>query len=217
MQFDIITIFPEIFDSYFNESILGRARAEQKISIFTHDIRKNAINDYGQVDDKPYGGGPGMLLMFEPLYNTLKKIKRLPKSKVILMSAKGRIFTQKKAQNYTELDQLILICGRYEGVDERIMDFVDEEIRIGDYVLTGGEVASMVIADAITRLIPGVLGKDESNQDESHSIKGELEYPHYTRPESVTIKDEKLDVPKILLSGDHAKIEAWRQKHKKQA
>lgn len=216
MQFDLVTIFPEILDSYFNESILGRARSEQKISIFTHDIRKFAINDYGQVDDKPYGGGVGMLLMFEPLYKTLKNIPRLPKSKVVLLSAKGKIFTQSKAQDYTQLDQIIFICGRYEGVDERIMEFVDEEIRIGDYVLTGGELGAAVVTDAIARLIPGVLGKDKSNQDESHSIIGELEYPQYTRPESIQIEGKKLDVPKVLLSGDHAKIAAWQKNHKKQ-
>jgi len=215
MQFDIITIFPEIFDSYFNESILGRAREKNQVSIFTHDIRKNAINDYGQVDDKPYGGGPGMLLMFEPLYQTLKNIKKKDNYIVVLMSAKGRKFTQEKASDYSKLDQVILICGRYEGVDERIMEYIDEEISIGDYVLTGGEIPAMIITDAVTRLLPGVLGKDESSEDESHSIDGELEYPQYTRPEKIAINGKNLTVPSILLSGDHAKIGAWRQKHKK--
>jgi len=215
MQFDIITIFPEIFDSYFNESILGRAREKNQVSIFTHDIRKNAINNYGQVDDKPYGGGPGMLLMFEPLYQTLKKIKKKENYKVILMSAKGKKFTQEKAQDYSKLEQVIIICGRYEGVDERILEYIDEEISIGDYVLTGGEIPAMLITDAVTRLLPGVLGKDESSVDESHSIDGELEYPQYTRPENIDINGKSLTVPGVLLSGDHAKIDQWQKKHKK--
>lgn len=215
MQFDIITIFPKIFDSYFNESILKRAKNKGKIKINIHDIRKNAINKYGQVDDKPYGGGPGMVMMLEPIYKTLKDIKRKKNSKIILFSAKGKTLEQSVVKKYSKLNQLIMICGHYEGIDERIMEFVDEEISIGDYVLTGGELPAMIVTDAVTRLILGVLGKDESTKDESHSKKGVLEYPQYTRPEKAKINNKTCSVPSVLLSGNHKKIANWREKNKK--
>ena len=215
MQFDILTLFPKIFDSYFNESILKRAQESSKIKINIHDIRDNAINDYGKVDSKPYGGGPGMVLMFEPIYKTLQNVKRLKSSKTVLFAAKGKTLEQKTVSDYSKLDQIIMICGHYEGVDERIMEFVDEEISIGDYVLTGGELPAMVLTDSVARLIPGVLGKDESSEDESHSKKGILEYPQYTRPESIKANGKSFDVPEVLLSGNHKKIAEWREKNKK--
>ncbi len=215
MQYDILTIFPNIFDSYINESILGRAQKSKKIKIKVHDIRKNATDKHKTVDDKPYGGGPGMVMMVEPIYKTLKKIKRKENSKVVLLSAKGKTWTQQKAQRYKNLDQLILICGHYEGVDERVNNFIDEEISIGDYVLTGGELGALVLLDSTARLIPGVLGKEASLKEESHSKKGYLEYPQYTRPEIFKIVKKQYKVPEILLSGHHAKIEEWRQKNSK--
>jgi len=215
MKYDILTIFPNIFDSYINESILGRAQKSKKIKIKIHDIRKNAVDKHNTVDDKPYGGGPGMVMMVEPIYKTLKKIKRKKNSKVVLLSAKGKTWTQQKAQRYKNLDQLILICGHYEGVDERVKNFIDEEISIGDYVLTGGELGAMVLIDSTARLISGVLGKKESLKEESHSKKGYLEYPQYTRPEIFKAGKKEFKVPKMLLSGHHAKIDDWRQKQSK--
>lgn len=215
MQYHILTIFPKIFNSYINESILGRAQKSKKIKIKVHDIRKNAADKHGTVDDKPYGGGPGMVMMVEPIYKTLKKIKKKKNSKVVLLSAKGNTWTQQKAQKYKNINQLILICGHYEGVDERIKNFIDEEISIGDYILTGGELGAMVMIDSISRLIPGVLGKEESLKEESHYKKGYLEYPQYTRPEVFKVGKNKFSVPEVLLSGHHAKIEEWREKHSK--
>lgn len=214
MRFDILTIFPKMLDSYLNESILKRAQKKKLIEIKKHDLRENAINKHGQVDDKPYGGGVGMVLMFEPIYKTLKKIKRSKKSKIILLSAKGKTFDQKTARKFSKMDQLIMICGRYEGIDERVLKLVDQEISIGDFVLTGGELAAGVIIDATSRLIPGILGKDASSEDESFSQKNILEYPQYTRPEKVKLNKKILRVPKVLLSGDHKRIEKWRQEQK---
>ncbi|MBU0963851.1 tRNA (guanosine(37)-N1)-methyltransferase TrmD, partial [Patescibacteria group bacterium] len=218
MRFDVITIFPEIFNSYFNESIIKRARKKKKINIKIHDLRKYTSDKHKTVDDRPYGGGPGMVLKIEPLYKCLKAIKKKSarggsatggKSKTILLSAKGKTFNQTLASHYKNLDQLILICGHYEGVDERIKKYIDQEISIGNYVLTGGEVPAMVIVDSITRLIPGVLGDKNSPKDETFSkSKYYIEYPHYTRPEN--FKGQK--VPEVLLSGNHSKIANWRQK-----
>src|SRR3989338_2833122 len=213
MQYDIITIFPEILDSYFNESILKRAQKAKKITIKTHDLRKYAKGRHKQVDDTPYGGGPGMLLMVEPIYKALKKIKKKKKSKIILLDPAGRQFSQKLAQNYTKLDQLIFICGRYEGIDARVDKLVNEKVSIGPYVLSGGELASAVIIESVARLLPGVLGKFESTQYETFSGKKAdvIEYPQYTRPEIFN----KWQVPKILLSGNHQEIDKWRKSQKK--
>jgi tRNA (guanine37-N1)-methyltransferase len=244
MTFHIITIFPEIFSSYFNESIIKRALDAGKIKIKIYDLRDWTTDKHRTVDDAPYGGGAGMIMKVEPLYKALKTLNFqfpipnfLPSAKaledrqtisndspnrVILTSAKGKKWSQQKAEEYKKLDNLVIICGRYEGVDERILNFVDEEISIGDYVLTGGEIPAMVMADSISRLIPGVLGNAESLKEESHSIKSEnqkpespnqnLEYPQYTRPE-VFIDDNgnEYKVPEILLSGNHAEIEKWRR------
>ena len=204
MKFDIITIFPNAFDSYFNESIVKRAQNKKLIKINIHNLRNYTTDKHKTVDDKPYGGGPGMVMMVEPIYKAVKKIKGKSKAKVILFSAKGKKFDQKIAQKFSKLDRLIMICGHYEGVDERVGKYIaDEEISIGDYVLTGGEIPAMVVTDAVARLIPGVLGKKESLEE----IKGS--YPVYTRPEIFN----KLKVPKVLLSGNHKKIEELRKKY----
>ncbi|NQU83462.1 MAG: tRNA (guanosine(37)-N1)-methyltransferase TrmD [Parcubacteria group bacterium] len=212
MKINILTIFPKILDSYINESILKRAQKKKLVSFKVHDIRSSAKDKHKTTDDKPYGGGPGMVMKVEPIYNALKKIKKDKKSRIILLSAKGKTFNQKHAKQLSKYNQLILICGRYEGVDERVAkNLADEEISIGDYILTGGELPAMIISDAVARLIPGVLGQKESLIEESFSEEGCLEYPHYTRPEEF----KKWKVPKILLSGDHKKVEEWRKKQMK--
>jgi tRNA (guanine37-N1)-methyltransferase len=216
MKFKIITIFPRIFDSYLNESIIGRAQANKIISVKTSDLRDYATDKRRSVDDTPYGGGAGMVMKVEPLYKAIKAaVKRKnPKRKIILLSAKGRPWTQELAKKYSQLDELVFICGRYEGVDERILNFIDEEVSVGDYVLTGGELGAMIIIDSVTRLLPGVLGNAESPVDESHSRAGVLEYPQYTKPEIFKVKNKKYRVPGVLLSGDHKKIAGWREDHK---
>ncbi len=210
MQFDIITVLPDAF-GYLEQSILGRAQKGKKIKVRIHDLRTWTTDKHRTVDDRPYGGGPGMVLKVEPLHKAITAVrKKRGKVKVVLMSAKGESFTQIMARKWTKLDQLVLIAGRYEGVDERVMEYVDAEISIGDFVLTGGELPAMAIVDAVTRLLPGVLGKDASSVDESHSEAGLLEYPQYTRPEVFKRKR----VPKELLSGDHKAIAAWQKKHR---
>jgi len=239
MTFNIITIFPHIFDSYFNESIIKRAQKNKLIKIKIHDLRQWADGRHKTIDDAPYGGGAGMVMRVEPIYKALQRITHsmkhiaktslikgdmeILKSKVILLSAKGKRWSQPTAKKYSQLDNIILICGRYEGIDERVKKFVDEEISIGDYVLTGGEIGAMAIVDSIARLLPGVLGNATSALDESHSIPGLLEYPQYTRPNvfsaslliSPGYKKKKLKVPPVLLSGNHKKIKEWRKKKMK--
>ncbi|MBI2984015.1 MAG: tRNA (guanosine(37)-N1)-methyltransferase TrmD [Candidatus Kerfeldbacteria bacterium] len=211
MRFDILTIFPGMFDAYLGESIIKRAQKKKLVSLRFHDLRDFATDKHRSVDDRPYGGGPGMVMKVEPIYKTLKAVPRHSKRRVLLMSAKGKMFTHADAKRLSKYKQIIIICPRYEGVDERAVDYVDEEISIGPYVLTGGELPAMVAIDAVTRLIPGVLGKDESSVDESHSQEGTLEYPQYTRPEVF----RKKRAPKELLSGNHKDITAWREKMKK--
>ncbi|MEA3272870.1 MAG: tRNA (guanosine(37)-N1)-methyltransferase TrmD [Patescibacteria group bacterium] len=212
MKIDILTIFPNMFDCYLNESILKRAQKKKLVSFKIHDIRKFTKDKHKTADDKPYGGGPGMVMKVEPIYSTLSKIKKTKKTRVVLLSAKGKTFNQKTAKRLAKYNQLILICGRYEGVDERVAKHLtNEEISIGDYVLTGGELPAMVVADSVTRLIPDVLGKKESLAEESFVKEGYLEYPHYTRPEEF----KKWKVPKVLTSGDHKKIDEWRKKESK--
>lgn len=211
MRFDFITIFPDIFSSYLNESILKRAQAKKKVAFHFHNLRDYTADKHRTVDDRPYGGGVGMVMKVEPIYKALKALPKNRKRRVLLMSAKGKTFTQADAKRLGKYNQLVIISPRYEGVDERVLDYVDEEISIGNYVLTGGELPAMIVADAVTRLLPGVLGKDESSHDESHSEPGVLEYPQYTRPEVF----QKQRVPKELLSGHHKDIAAWRKKMKK--
>lgn len=205
MTFDIITLFPDMFTGPFDQSIIQRAKDKNLVKIYLHDLREEAVDDRGSVDDRPYGGGVGMVLRIEPIFNILQKIES---SKVVLLDARGQTFTQAKAQEYSKLDQITFICGHYEGVDERVKEhLVDETISIGNYVLTGGEIPTMVIVDAVTRLIPGVLEKPEATQIESFSSENILEYPQYTRPEEFN----GWKVPEILLSGNHAAIKKWRE------
>lgn len=205
MRFDIITIFPEIFNSYINESIMKRAREKGLITIETHDLREYTSDKHRKVDDSPYGGGPGMVLKVEPIFKAVQKVKMIKKGKkarVILFSTRGQKLDAKTAKRLSKYDQLILICGRYEGVDERVAEKIaDEEISIGDYVLSGGELPALVLTEAVARFIPGVLGKYESLED----VKGS--YPTYTKPEVF----KKWKVPPVLLSGNHKKIDEWRK------
>lgn len=210
MRFDVLTIFPEAFTSYLNTSILKRAQAQKKIRVVLHDIRQQATDRHRTVDDRPYGGGVGMVMKVEPIVKTLAKVPKLKKKRVLLFSAKGKRLTQADVRRWSNYQQLVMVCPRYEGVDERVVDYVDEEVSIGDYVLTGGELPALIVIDAVARLQKGVLGKDESSHDESHSQAGVLEYPQYTRPEVY----KKKRVPKVLLSGDHAAIKVWRDKQR---
>ncbi len=218
MQFHIITIFPKIFDSYFNHSILARAQKQGLVKINIYDLRQWADDPHRQVDDRPYGGGPGMVLMPGPIIKAIQDIKKKTsvQTQTILFSARGQAWTQAKARNLArKQDDIIMICGRYEGVDERVRYFVDKTISIGKYVLTGGELPAMVVVDSITRLLPGVLGNKQSAKDESFSQANVLEYPQYTRPEVLEINGQKFQVPDVLLSGNHAAIKKWREKQKK--
>ena len=211
MRFDILTIFPNLFKSFANEALVARAQAKKIITITPHLLRDSGEGPHRKVDDRPYGGGAGMVMMAAPIANELKKIKRKKKTKIIVFSAKGKKFDQAMARRYSKLDQLIRICGRYEGIDERVAQHLaDEEVSIGDYILFGGEVPAMVVMEAVTRLLPGALGKPASLDEESFSKIG-LEYPHYTRPEVFG----KYKVPPVLLSGNHAKIAEWRKKKSK--
>ena len=208
MKIDILTLFPEMFNGPFDASIIKRAESRDLIKVKVHDLRKWGEGERRNVDDRPFGGGPGMLLRVDIIDNALKDLRK-KSSKVILLDATGTKYTQQKAVELSKLEHIILIAGHYEGVDHRVHEnLVDEVISIGDYVLTGGEIPAMVIVDSVIRLIPGVLGKDESSIDESHKIPGYIEYPQYTRPEDY--KGHK--VPRVLLSGNHAEIDKWRKK-----
>jgi|SRR3989338_350861 len=236
MRFDIITIFPQIFDSYFGESILKRAQKNGKIEIVAHNLRDYTHDKHKSVDDTPYGGGAGMVLMVEPIIKAVEKIVNRKsrsggKTKIVILSAKGKQFNQKIAYDWAKkYDRIILVSGRYEGIDERVKSILRaEEVSIGLYVLTDGDVAAMAVVSAVARLIPGVI-KLESLAEESHwnlLLKEEqsagsqkleargLEYPHYTRPEVFEYKGKKYKVPKVLLSGDHKKIDIWREEWRK--
>ena len=214
MRFDIVSIFPESFASYFDASILKRACKKGLIEIHTHNLCDFTSDKHKTVDDTPYGGGAGMVLKIEPIWRCIQFLKskiknQKSKTRIILFSAKGKTFTQANAQRLSKYKRLVLICGRYEGVDERVAKyFADEELSIGDYILTGGEIPAMVVVDAVTRLIPGVLGNIESAKTESHSEKGIMEYPQYTKPKEF----RGMKVPEVLLSGNHQKIDQWRKK-----
>lgn len=220
MRIEILTIFPNMFLSPFAESMVARAVKKELLKITIHDIRKWSDDNYQSVDDHPYGGGAGMVMKIEPIYKALKEIRAglEGNTKVYIMSAKGKTFTQSFAKelNSSNIENLILICGHYEGIDERVaQEFSDGEISIGNYVLSGGEIPAMVIVDTLARLIPGVLGNEESLTMESHDQEGVLEYPHYTKP-AVFITDDgkELKVPEVLLSGDHKKIAEWREQNR---
>jgi len=207
MQIDVLTLFPKMFDAVTSESILKRAREFNKLELKIHNIRDYTKNKHRKVDDRPFGGGAGMVFNCQPVIDALLKIKsKRPKTKVILMSPKGKQLNQRLVSQISKHKSITLICGHYEGVDERIKEYVDQEISIGDYILTGGEIPAMVVIDSIIRLLPGVLGDKDSNIDESFS-NGLLEYPHYTRPAVYN----KRKVPDVLLSGNHRQIERWRK------
>ena len=213
LRFEVLTLFPEIFSSFLEESLIKRALEKRLLSISLANFRKHGLGKHLQVDDSPYGGGPGMILRIDPLVLTLEEKKDFHQSQgrethTILVSPQGQPFTQKKAKELRERNSVLtLVCGRYEGFDERIRCIVDEEISGGDFVCMGGEVISMAIIESVSRLRPGFLGNQESSKNESFS-QSMLEYPQYTRPASYA----GMDVPKELLSGNHEKIAAWRQK-----
>jgi tRNA (guanine37-N1)-methyltransferase len=207
MQFDIITIFPKVFGSIFDESIIRRAQDKKKIKIKVHDLRDFSKDKHRKVDDRPFGGGPGMVFTPQPLFDAIAKIKGRRKAHVIYMDPGGKTLTQSHAKQLTKYKNLIIICGHYEGIDERVRErLVDESISIGDYILTGGELPAMVLIDAVTRLLPGVLGDPDSIIDESFSINL-LEYPAYTRPADF----RGMKVPDVLLSGNHSEIKKWQK------
>ncbi len=207
MKFNVLTIFPEILAGALKESVLGKAVDKGIIELNLVDTREFAQDKHRMVDDYPYGGGPGMVMKPEPIFLAAESLETQPDTPVILLSPQGEVFTQELAQEFSEKGELVLICGRYEGVDERIMEGLNtREISIGDYVISGGEFAALVIIDAVSRLIPGVLGDERSCEDESFTT-GLLEYPHYTRPASF----RNLDVPDVLISGNHARIDRWRK------
>lgn len=241
-QFDIITIFPEMFESYFGESIIKRAQQKKLIKIKIHNLRDYTTDKHRKVDDKPYGGGPGMILMVEPIAKTLLQATsyQLPakkKRRIIMLTPAGKRFTQREAERLAKYDQLVLLCGRYEGFDARIDELVDEKISIGDYVLAGGELPAMVVMEAVARHVPGVVGHENALDEETFSPPSAeasggkkdldyIEYPQYTRPEifkwqmlarqsrgggGANGKWRRLAVPKVLLSGNHAAIKKWRQ------
>lgn len=214
MKITILTLFPEYFDSVVTASIIKKAQEKNLVEFNIVNIRDYAQDKHKITDDRPFGGGPGMVMKVEPIDLALQDLgfkKGTQKSKVVLTSAKGKLFDQNVAREYVQLEDLVLICGHYEGVDERVaQNLIDAEIRIGDYVLTGGEPAATVILDAVTRLIPGVLGNEQSSVGESHENPGELGHPVYTRPEEYN----SWKVPEVLLSGDHQKISEWRKNKK---
>jgi len=205
MKIDVLTLFPAMFAGPLDESIVRRARDTGKLDLQLHNLRDYTHDRHRTVDDRPFGGGPGMLLKPEPIFEAVEHL-RGEKTRVILLSPAGRLFNQAVAQELAQREHLLLICGSYEGVDERVRQFlVDEELSIGDYVLTNGALPAMVIIDAVTRLLPGVLGDDQSAHEESFS-RGWLEYPQYTRPADF----RGMRVPEVLLSGHHAQIAEWQ-------
>jgi tRNA (guanine37-N1)-methyltransferase len=241
MQFDVITIFPEIFNSYLKEALISRALEKKMIKFKAHNLRDWAEDKRKTIDDRPFGGGLGMVIKAEPVFKAVIDIKKKNlESKTILLTPRGQKFNQKKAYQYSKLGQLIIICGRYEGVDERVAKHLaDEEVSLGDYILMGGELPALTIFEATARLVPGVIGKKETFLAEKtikdkKKIEGMVEVPQYTRPETFVLKDvlkkrvpdiklkkkktsqvlcSRWRVPKDLISGDHRKIEAWRKKH----
>jgi tRNA (guanine37-N1)-methyltransferase len=214
-KFQVITLFPDMFSGVFENSMMWKAQKDGIVQLSTIDLRQFGLGPRKTVDDTPYGGGDGMLLRIEPLWNAVKQAKENdPGAKVLLMTPRGRRWKQAVAQQYSEADHgYIFICGRYEGYDERILKVVDEEVSVGDYVLTGGELPAMTIIDSIVRLIPGVLGGETSTEIESFSDGETLEFPQYTRPEEF----EGMRVPEVLLSGHHGEIARWRQANSKKA
>lgn len=209
MRIDILTLFPEMCERVLNESILGRAKRAGIVELYAHDIREFAGNKHNRVDDAPYGGGKGMVMQAEPIYQCYKSlfVEGEDKLHLIYMSPKGKTFKQSDALRLAQYDRIVLLCGHYEGVDQRVIDeIVDEEISVGDYVLTGGELPALIVTDAVCRMLPGVLSEEVCFTEESH-FNGLLEYPQYTRPE---IWHER-PVPEVLMSGHHLNIKKWRE------
>jgi tRNA (guanine37-N1)-methyltransferase len=214
MQFEVFTLLPDVFPPYLESSILQRARQRGLIDVRVHNIRDYTHDRHHTTDDTPYGGGGGMVMKPEPVFEAVESVLGLSPTPapplafpIILLTPQGRVFTQRVAEEYAQHERIALLCGRYEGVDERIREhLVTDEISVGDYVLTGGELPALLIIDAVSRLIPGVLGDPTGAEDDSHSM-GLLEYPHYTKPAEF----RGWKVPEILLSGDHGKIEKWRR------
>ncbi len=214
MIIDVLTLFPHMFDGVLQESMLRRAAEQKLLTVVFYDIRDYAQNKHRKVDDYPFGGGQGMLLMPQPASDCLEDVlaKANPSRRVVYLSPKGKPFDQAKAKELAKLEELILVCGHYEGIDQRVLDaYVDEEVSLGDFVLTGGEIPAMAVIDAVARLIPGVLGNEQSAEEESFS-QGLLEYPQYTRPGEF----QGRAVPEVLISGDHGKIAQWRKEQSQQ-
>jgi tRNA (guanine37-N1)-methyltransferase len=211
MRFDVLTLFPEIFSGYLGQSLLKKGIDAGLLAVHLHDIRRWTTDKHQKVDDRPFGGGPGMVMKVEPVVDCVEAVQKLaePAGKLILLSPQGRRLDQDIVKRLAAEPRLVLVCGRYEGFDQRIIDLLQpEEISIGDYILNGGEAAAMVVIDACIRLIPGVLGDEQSSQDDSFSTEsGQLEFPQYTRPREF----RGLEVPEVLLSGDHGEIARWRQ------
>jgi tRNA (guanine37-N1)-methyltransferase len=207
MKIDIITLFPDMFKGPFDMSMLWKAKERKLVEIRLHDLRRFGLGGRRTVDDTPYGGGPGMVLKPEPMFAAVETIKKdRPNAKVAILTPSGIPYTQTTAQELSQLSSLILICGHYEGFDERILTLADYQLSIGDYVLTGGELPAMIVVDSVVRLLPGVLGSEDSAIDET--FQGDLlEYPHYTRP----VEFRGMTVPEVLQNGHHAEIERWRQ------
>jgi tRNA (guanine37-N1)-methyltransferase len=219
-RYDVITIFPEVIAPYAEASILGKAQKKKLLKIEGHDLRKYSKDKHKKVDDTPYGGGAGMVMTVQPFEEAVNAIKikprllrKKPKVRVVLTSASGRRFSQADAKRLADYDQVIFLCGRYEGVDHRVQEAIaDEALSIGDYVLTGGELPALVMIDAIARNLPGVLGNADTLNEESHGSEGDLEYPQYTKPEVYKFKNKQtLAVPSVLLSGNHKDIQKWRK------
>ncbi len=212
MKIDIITIFPTVFEPYFSESIMKRAQEKGLVEINVHDLRHYTDDKHQSVDDKPFSGGGGMVMMIEPIHRALKDIKT-EKSIVIATTAKGETYKQSKAKEFATFEHLIIICGHYEGFDQRVLDhLVDYKVSIGNYVLTGGEIPAMVIADSVVRLLPGAVGNEMTPKTDSFYEDDEtIQYPLYTRPAEYNLDGNILKVPEVLLSGDHKKIEEWKK------
>lgn len=215
MRFDVLTLFPAMFSGYLTQSILKKAIDGGLVSVHLWDFREWAQGKHRQVDDRPFGGGPGMVLMPEPVVNAVDMIKPMadPPGMVVMLTPQGERLTQPVVKELAETKRLILLCGRYEGFDERIRDILQpREISVGDYVCNGGEVPAMVVIDTVLRHVPGVLGDEESVTEETHSSPGQMEYPHYTRPRVF----RGLEVPEVLVSGNHEAVTAWRKEQSRQ-
>ncbi len=214
MRFDVLSLFPNLIAPYFEDSILERAQKAGLIELNLHNIRDFSTDKHKKVDDTPYGGGAGMVMTCQPLFDAIRKVKKLNPGPVIFLTPHGKRFDQEKAEELALLPGFTLLCGRYEGIDQRVRDaLVDEEISIGDFVLTGGELPALMVMDSVARLIPGVLGDEDSSHEDSFSpgMDREIEYPHYTKPAEF----EGLKVPDVLLSGNHAEITKWRKAQRK--